>query len=98
MMIGTGPSNANLDYLSNTMAELNEKLIQLDEVDYTQAFTGVPNSNQAFGIASLVPWSEREASQAEITNRLSALMQDIPGMAITAFQMPELPDLLSYTF
>ncbi len=91
MMIGTGPSNANLDYLSNTMAELNSKLSQLDEVDYTQAFTGVPNSNQAFGIASLVPWSEREASQADITKRLSALMQDIPGMAITAFQMPELP-------
>ncbi len=91
MMIGTGPSNANLDYLSNTMAELNEKLTQVEEVDYTQAFTGVPNSNQAFGIASLVPWSERDASQADITNRLSAIMQDIPGMSITAFQMPELP-------
>jgi len=91
MMIGTGPSNANLDYLSNTMAEVNRTLEQLDEVDYTQAFTGVPNSNQAFGIASLVPWSERDLSQEEIANQLGTLLKDIPGMSITAFQMPELP-------
>lgn len=91
MMIGTGPSNANLDYLSNTMAEVNRTLEQLKEVDYTQAFTGVPNSNQAFGIASLVPWSERDISQSEIADRLGTLLKDIPGMSITAFQMPELP-------
>ncbi len=91
MMIGTGPSNANLDYLSNTMDEVNRTLNELPEVDYAQAFTGVPNSNQAFGIASLVPWSERDLSQSEIANQLGTLLKDIPGMSITAFQMPELP-------
>ncbi len=91
MMIGTGPSNANLDYLSNTMNEVNRTLNELPEVDYAQAFTGVPNSNQAFGIASLVPWSERDLSQSEIANQLGTLLKDIPGMSITAFQMPELP-------
>ncbi len=91
MMMGTGASNANLDYLANTMDDVNKILSQQDEVKYAQAFTGVPNSNQAFGIASLVPWSQREASQEEITKRVGNLVKDIPGMAITAFQMPELP-------
>ncbi|GEM81672.1 multidrug efflux RND transporter permease subunit [Vibrio superstes] len=91
MMMGTGPSNANLDYLQNTMNHVNELLNEQPEVAYAQIFTGVPNSNQAFGIASLKPWSQREASQSEITNRVSGLIADVPGMAITAFQMPELP-------
>ncbi|MEZ9929016.1 multidrug efflux RND transporter permease subunit [Vibrio breoganii] len=91
MMMGTGPSNANLDYLQNTMNHVNELLNEQPEVTYAQIFTGVPNSNQAFGIASLKPWSQREASQSEITNRVSGLIAEVPGMAITAFQMPELP-------
>ncbi|GEA52904.1 transporter [Vibrio inusitatus NBRC 102082] len=91
MMMGTGPSNANLDYLQNTMNDVNDILNEQPEVAYAQIFTGVPNSNQAFGIASLKPWSQREASQSEITNRVSGLIADVPGMAITAFQMPELP-------
>ncbi|MEZ9864895.1 transporter [Vibrio breoganii] len=91
MMMGTGPSNANLDYLQNTMNHVNELLNEQPEVAYAQIFTGVPNSNQAFGIASLKPWSQREASQSEITNRVSGLIAEVPGMAITAFQMPELP-------
>ncbi|MPW38054.1 multidrug efflux RND transporter permease subunit [Vibrio sp. B1Z05] len=91
MMMGTGPSNSNLDYLQNTMNDVNKILDEQPEVAYAQIFTGIPNANQAFGIASLKPWSQREASQADITNRVSGLVSNIPGMAITAFQMPELP-------
>ncbi|GAD81352.1 multidrug efflux RND transporter permease subunit [Vibrio ezurae] len=91
MMMGTGPSNSNLDYLQNTMNDVNKILDEQPEVAYAQIFTGIPNANQAFGIASLKPWSQREASQSEITNRVSGLVSNIPGMAITAFQMPELP-------
>ncbi|WP_261816267.1 multidrug efflux RND transporter permease subunit [Vibrio gallicus] len=91
MLMGTGPSNANLDYLQNTMNDVNHILSDQPEVKYAQVFTGVPSSNQAFGIASLKPWSQRDASQSEITNRVSGLVSNIPGMAITAFQMPELP-------
>lgn len=91
MLMGTGPSNANLDYLQNTMNDVNEILTEQPEVAFAQVFTGVPNSNQAFGIASMVPWSQREASQSEVANRVGALVADVPGMAVTAFQMPELP-------
>ncbi|GMQ45026.1 multidrug efflux RND transporter permease subunit [Vibrio sp. 10N] len=91
MLMGTGPSNANLDYLQNTMNDVNKILSDQPEVAFAQVFTGVPNSNQAFGIASMVPWSQREASQAEVKNRVSALVSQVPGMAVTAFEMPELP-------
>ena len=91
VLMGTGPSNANLDYLQNTMNEVNDVLVEQPEIQYAQAFTGVPASNQAFGIASMKPWSQREASQSEVTERVGNLMKDIPGMAVSAFQMPELP-------
>ncbi len=91
MLIGTAPSNANLDYMQNTMNDVNSLLSDQPEVAYAQVFTGVPNANQAFGIASMVPWSEREASQSEVANRVGNLVKDVPGMAVTAFQMPELP-------
>lgn len=91
VMVGTGPSNANLDYLQNTMDEVNDLLMDQPEIQYAQAFTGVPASNQAFGIASMKPWSEREASQKEVTDRVGSLMKGVPGMNISAFQMPELP-------
>ncbi|CCN46050.1 Multidrug efflux transporter VexB [Vibrio nigripulchritudo MADA3029] len=91
MLMGTAPSNANLDFMQNTMNDVNKILSDQPEVAFAQVFTGVPNSNQAFGIASMVPWSEREASQADVKNRVGQLVQDIPGMAVTAFEMPELP-------
>ncbi|MGL6260564.1 multidrug efflux RND transporter permease subunit [Vibrio sp. WXL103] len=91
VLMGTAPSNANLDFMQNTMNDVNEILSDQPEVSFAQVFTGVPNSNQAFGIASMVPWSERETSQSEVANRVSALVANVPGMAVTAFQMPELP-------
>ncbi|OEE37202.1 transporter [Vibrio genomosp. F10 str. ZF-129] len=91
MLMGTAPSNANLDYMQNTMNDVNEILSAQPEVSFAQVFTGVPNANQAFGIASMVPWSERETSQAEVAKRVGGLVTDVPGMAVTAFQMPELP-------
>ncbi|MCQ1057867.1 multidrug efflux RND transporter permease subunit [Photobacterium sp. ZSDE20] len=91
VMMGTAPSNANLDYIENTMGEVNRMLVEQPEVAFAQVFSGVPNSNQAFGIASMVPWSEREESQAEVVKRVTDLVKDVPEMAVTAFQMPELP-------
>ncbi|MBW3697709.1 multidrug efflux RND transporter permease subunit [Vibrio sp. T187] len=91
MLMGTAPSNANLDFMQNTMNDVNTILSDQPEVAYAQVFTGVPNANQAFGIASMVPWSEREASQSAVADRVGQLVKDVPGMAVTAFQMPELP-------
>ncbi len=91
VLMGTAPANANLDYIQNTMNEVNTILSDQPEVQFAQVFSGVPNSNQAFGLATLKPWSERKASQAEVANRVTGLVKDIPAMSVTAFQMPELP-------
>lgn len=91
MMIGNGPSNANLDYLQNTMAEVNTKLTDQSEIDLGLMFTGIPKSNQALGISVMVPWSQREASQSQVKEKVQGVLTDIPGMNISAFEMPELP-------
>ncbi|AUI84976.1 transporter [Vibrio azureus] len=91
MLLGTAPANANLDYIQNTMDEVNKTLVEQPEVKYAQIFAGVPNSNQAFGLAALVPWGDRQASQAEVAARVNGMVQDIPAMSVTTFQLPELP-------
>ena len=91
MMMGTGEANANLDYLSNTMSDVNKILSKQPEVKFSMVFTGVPQSNQALGIATLVPWGDRTASQAEIAKRVGEEVKNIPGMNVAAFQLPELP-------
>ncbi|MGB6189388.1 MAG: multidrug efflux RND transporter permease subunit [Aeromonas molluscorum] len=90
-VLGTAPSNANLDYIESTMKDVNKILDDQPEIAYSQVFSGVFNANQAFGIASLKPWSEREASQKEVLDRVGLQVKDIPGMSITTFQFPELP-------
>jgi multidrug efflux pump len=91
MLIGNGPSNANLDYLQNTMNEVNTALINQPEIELGLIFTGIPKSNQALGISVMLPWSQRKDSQATITKRIQSIFKEIPGMNISAFEMPELP-------
>ncbi|MCJ8303633.1 multidrug efflux RND transporter permease subunit [Shewanella sp.] len=91
MMMGTAPSTANLDYIQANMAIVTDMIKAHPEAAASLAFVGVPNSNQAFGIAPLVPWSERDKSQKEMQKILGKEVKQIPGMAVTTFQMPELP-------
>ncbi|MER0496484.1 multidrug efflux RND transporter permease subunit [Aeromonas hydrophila] len=90
-VLGTAPSNVNLDYIQGTMEQVNKVLDSQPEVAFSQVFSGVFNANQAFGIASMVPWSQREASQKEVLERVGKLVENVPGMSITTFQFPELP-------
>jgi multidrug efflux pump len=91
MMMGTAPSTANLDYIQANMTRVTDMIKAQSESAASLAFVGIPSSNQAFGIAPLVPWSERERSQKEVQEFMAQEVQDIPGMALTTFQMPELP-------
>ncbi|NME03725.1 multidrug efflux RND transporter permease subunit [Aeromonas sp. DNRA1] len=90
-VLGTAPSNVNLDYIQGTMEQVNKVLDEQPEVAFSQVFSGVFNANQAFGIASMVPWSQREASQKDVLERIGKLVENVPGMSITTFQFPELP-------
>ncbi len=91
MLFGTAPSNANLDFMQNSMNQVNKILSDQKEVEYAQVFTGIPSSNQALGISTLVPWSKRDAGQKEVQERVGKLVKEIPGMSVVAFKPPELP-------
>lgn len=91
MMMGTAPSTANLDYIQANMGLVTDMIKAQPESAASLAFVGVPSSSQAFGIAPLVPWSEREKSQKQMQEFFAKEVKHIPGMAITTFQMPELP-------
>ncbi|MGL4638354.1 MAG: efflux RND transporter permease subunit, partial [Shewanella sp.] len=91
MMMGTAPSTANLDYIQANMSLVTDMIKAQPESAASLAFVGVPSSSQAFGIAPLVPWSERERSQKQMQEFFAKEVKHIPGMAVTTFQMPELP-------
>lgn len=91
MLFGNAPSNANLDFMQNSMNEVNKILSAQKEVEYAQVFTGIPSSNQALGISTLVPWSNRDASQQEVQERVGKLVAEVPGMSVAAYQPAELP-------
>jgi multidrug efflux pump len=91
MLIANGQSNANLDYMENSMNEVSAVLKSQPELQLSMVFTGIPKSNQALGISVMAPWSQREASQADVTKRVQELVKNVPAMSVTAFQMPELP-------
>ncbi|MDR8526200.1 MULTISPECIES: multidrug efflux RND transporter permease subunit [Shewanella] len=91
MMMGTAPSSANLDYVQANMTLVTDMISAQPEAAASLAFVGVPNANQAFGIAPLVPWSERDKSQKQMQEFFGKEVKNVPGMAVTTFQMPELP-------
>ncbi|WP_198781305.1 multidrug efflux RND transporter permease subunit [Shewanella putrefaciens] len=91
MMMGTAPSTANLDYIQANMSLVTDIIKAQPESAASLAFVGVPSSSQAFGIAPLVPWSERDKSQKQMQEFFAKEVKHIPGMAVTTFQMPELP-------
>ena len=91
VFMGTAPANANLDFIQDTMDQVNKVLTSEKSVEYAQIFSGIPSANQAFGLATLKPWSQRDQSQTEVANDVTEKIKNIPQMAVTAFQMPSLP-------
>jgi multidrug efflux pump len=91
MMMSKAPANANLDFIENSMRLVTGELAKQPEVVGTLAMSGIPNANQAFGIAIMKPWSQREKNPKELSQTLMPTFNEIPSVSTTAFQMPELP-------
>lgn len=90
-MIATAPSNANFDYIEANMKIVTDMIRAQPEPTDALIFIGMPNANQAFVSVPLVPWDERDKSQKDVHELLGKKVKQIPGMAITTFQRPELP-------
>ncbi|TEW54216.1 multidrug efflux RND transporter permease subunit [Psychromonas sp. RZ22] len=91
MMMSKAPSNANLDYIENSMKVITSKLSEQDSVQSSLAMSGIPNANQAFGIAIMKPWSQRDIDPKQLSTNLAGDFNAVASVATTAFQMPELP-------
>lgn len=91
MMMSKAPSNANLDYIENSMREVTGKISEQPSVQSSLAMSGIPNANQAFGIAIMKPWSQRDIDPKQLSTNLAGDFNNIASVATTAFQMPELP-------
>lgn len=86
----SAPQGVSLDYLAQQMRRI-EGLIQplrdSGEITSTFAIAGSGGSqNSGFMVMSLAPWEDRERSQQEILNDVTALVQDVPGVRAFAFQ------------
>jgi multidrug efflux pump len=90
LMMAKAPNTANLDYIQNNMAKAGQALMKDPAMSTNLALAGIPSNNRGLAIAILKPWSEREKAPV-IVQRTNAAMQDIPGVAISSFQFPELP-------
>ncbi|MDX5594282.1 efflux RND transporter permease subunit [Pseudovibrio sp. SPO723] len=91
LVMGTAPSTANNDYIEANMALLADIIGKRPEASASLALIGIPTTTQGIGIGPLIPWSERELSQKEISNIVSKEAKDLPGINASAFQLPALP-------
>ena len=91
MMLSKAPANANLDFVENSMRLVTDVLAEQPEVESTLAMSGIPDSNKAFGIAIMKPWSQREKSPDDLKKVLTPAFNAIPSVSTVAFQRPELP-------
>jgi multidrug efflux pump len=91
MMMSKAPANANLDFIENSMRLVTGVIADQPEVESSLAMSGIPNANQAFGIAIMKTWSQRDKDPKALSETMTPAFNAIPSVATTAFQMPELP-------
>jgi len=91
MMMSKAPANANLDFIENSMRLVTGVIADQPEVESSLAMSGIPNANQAFGIAIMKTWSQRDKDPKALSATMTPAFNAIPSVATTAFQMPELP-------
>lgn len=90
MGMGTGPSNANLDYMQEAMTPFALDTQTLPEVSATQIMPGFPSASGAFALIPLVDWNERTRSQSEVMADVNKMAAKVSEVSIMAFQMPEI--------
>jgi len=85
----TAPSTVSLDFTQSQMQRIEDLIQPLrdsGEVISTFSVAGF-GSNTSRGFMSLTraPWDSRTRTQAEITNQVNQLLQQVPGVRVTTF-------------
>ncbi|MGC7589140.1 multidrug efflux RND transporter permease subunit AcrB [Bisgaard Taxon 46] len=90
MVVGRGPANVNVDYVQEGMREFEQILKDTPEVDFSMVISGAMGSNQSFSVVTLKDWSDRDRKQSEVLNELNKKAANIPEIALTGFNFPEI--------
>lgn len=88
---GTGPQNANLDYLERYGADMQERFETLPGYDESFMLMGATAPNEIFGGFKLKPHTERSISQFDVKPMLEKEMDRVTGLRVAAFSPPSLP-------
>lgn len=87
----TGPASANIDYMKAMGGQIGEILDGFEEKETYFLINGTDNVFKGFAGLVLKPWGERERDAKAVQNDLQAQVGNIPGLKISAFQLPALP-------
>ena len=86
------PPTANLDYLEQVTAHLNEVFNTVPEKEHVFAINGMGSDvHQAFTGILFKPWDERHRTQQQILQELQPKVASIAGGQIFTFGPPSLP-------
>jgi multidrug efflux pump len=85
------PEYANLDYLEQATATLNETFDTVPEKEHVFAINGMGGVHQGFAGILFKPWDERERSAKEILGDLQPKLGGVPGAMVFSFPPPALP-------
>ncbi len=83
------PQGSELDMTNAKMKQVEAVALDLQargEVDSVFSITGRGSSNTGFIIARLVPWDQRDRSQAQIVAEINEELTEIPGISAFARQ------------
>jgi multidrug efflux pump len=87
----TGPTSANLPYMEKYMAQIEAIYKTMPEVAAYVTLTGMPTLNSGLSFLILKPWSERQASSADIIQALLKRYWTIAGVQAFPFSPHALP-------
>ncbi len=85
------PAYATSDYTQMFTEKVTEATADVAELDTRFTVVGFGGSNSAFAGFGLVPWAERERSQAEVQQDVQARIDKVAGVQAFVFAPPTLP-------
>jgi hydrophobe/amphiphile efflux-1 (HAE1) family protein len=87
----TGPSAANVDYMMAYGRATDALISSLPEKEMFFFVSGTDGIYKGIGGLVLKPWSQRKRNAAQIQNDMQERLNRIPGLKMSAFQLPPLP-------
>ncbi|GHA58550.1 multidrug transporter AcrB [Amylibacter ulvae] len=82
-----GASDTTVNYLDSQVMDVEEILssyTQTGEIETVQSIVGVRGGTNAFIIARLPDWKDRDFSQGELVAKISKQLSTVPGLQVSA--------------